>query len=673
MKITNSLLQVGARCTISAYPFEVAFVGDNSIRLSPEHGGTQRHLTFETINELIEQGDLEITYTPPPMDEGMLSSLTEKQFSALNRKLAYVQSVYKNHDNARSQKRIASTIAKTAKELGDSKPPATSTVAGWVKQWIEGQFDRRVFLPKLKPSRSDINNEDPALLAILRKAVNSVYLNRQKNTQSAVMAEIQILIAEYNASHDIQLEVPSREKLRRFINTLDSYEVSLRRHGKHYTNRKFRAAGISFVAREPLEMVMADGQVMDVVLVRENEDDTVDDIGRPFLTAFIDIRTRVILGFYISLAPFCGATLLRALKNAVVDDADKPKGIPGKLIIDNGADYQDSGFLKACSKLNILVEACKPRDPNAKALIERFFKTINTDLIHKLSGTTFSNPQERGDYNSQDMARLTIDDLRQHVETWIEDVYHIRVHRSLERAPLDVWNEEAPGCYPNTLSDKDAEILLRDERECTLVKGRIEVHGLQWKCPSLTTWEMTRRRLNKERKVIVRIDELNLSEVYIATKDEPTNFHKAYSRTPGYTQSLSLYEHKLLKDELKKKRITARMTRMADKALYEFRLEYYAALGHADDKVAKRKLERLRDLKVIRRLQQAETDASSTKQNQQIDMASSEQRTEKGTKPSAKADKKSSKTKARSSRVPALGSKPKSQFKITHINKRTPL
>ncbi|AFI84673.2 hypothetical protein Q7A_1855 [Methylophaga nitratireducenticrescens] len=671
MNITDSLLQVGARCTISAYPFEVAFVSDSGIRLSPEHGGSQRHLNFGTINELIEQGDLEITYTPPTIDEGMLSSLTEKQLQVFNRKLAYVQSVYKNHEHARSQKKIHKTIRQTALEIGDVKPPASSSVAGWVKLWIDGKYDRRVFLPKLKPSRSDINNENPELLVILRKAVNSVYLNRQKNPQSAVMAEIQILIAEYNASHDDQLEIPSKEKLRRFINTMDSYEVSLRRHGRHFTNRRFRAAGISFVAREPLEMVMADGQVMDVVLVRENEDGTFDDIGRPFLTAFIDIRTRVILGFYISLAPFCGATLLRALRNTVVNDSTQPKGIPSKLIIDNGADYQDSGFLKACNKLNILVEACKPRDPNAKALIERFFRTLNTDLIHKLSGTTFSNPTERGDYNSQAMARLTLDDLRHHVETWIEDVYHLRVHRSLERAPIDVWNEESPSCYPNTLSLKDAEILLRDERECTLSKGKIEVHGLQWKCPSLTTWEMTRRRLTKDRKVIVRIDELNLSEVYVATNDEPTNFHKAYSRTPGYTYNLSLYEHKLLKDELKKKRITARMTRMEDRELYEYRLEYYAALGHADDKVAKRKLERLRDLKARRRIKDVEkitTDERSKKSGNKADLTP---KPENFTRNAPNPEQDHSKTLPSKQVMPR--NKPKSQFEITHINKRAPL
>ncbi len=335
-------------------------------------------MPYAALNELIEQGNIEITYLPPSMDNGMLSALSDKQLEALNRKLTYVKGVCRNHDNPRSQVKIAATITQIAKEIKDKKKPSTSGVAEWVKRWIDGGRVQSVFLPKLKPSRSSILKEDPALLEIIRKAVNSVYLNSQKNPQSAVMAEIEFLVAEYNAYHDTPLKKPSKYKLRRYINTLDSYEVAKTRHGKYYANRVFRAAGISLIAREALELVMADGQVMDVIVVKKLEDGTTEEIGRPYLTSFIDIRTRTILGFYISLAPFCGATLLRALANAVVADGDRPKGIPLKLLIDNGSDYQDSGFLKACAKLNITVEPTKPREPNAKAIKERFYRTLLT-------------------------------------------------------------------------------------------------------------------------------------------------------------------------------------------------------------------------------------------------------------------------------------------------------
>jgi putative transposase len=670
MTITESLLQIGARCTISAHPYEVAHVGESSIRLSSEFGGNQRNLDFETINELIDQNDIEITYTPPTLNDGIFSALTEKQVATLNRKLNYVKGVCGAHDNARSQDAIADTIRVIAEEIGDEKPPSTSSVASWVKRWIDGGYDRSVFLPKLKPSRSSILCESPDLLEIIRESVNSVYLNRQKNPQSLVMSEIKIRIAGYNALHATPLPVPSKETLRRYINTLDEYEVVKQRFGKHYANRKFRAAGISFVAQEPMELVMADGQLMDVIVIKELEDGRFEEIGRPYLTSFIDIRSRCILGHHISLAPFCGATLLRALSNAVVADGAKPRGIFLKVLIDNGSDYQDSGFLRACAKLNIIVEPTKPRDPNAKAIKERWFKTLNTGLIHRLEGTTFSNPMDRGDYDSQDMARLTIEDLRAHVATWIDHVYHEDVHRTLERAPINVWKDEAPECHIDTLTQKDADILLRDEVERTLTQGVVEAHGLQWKCPALTTWEQTKRRLNQERKVSVRIDELDLSKVYILTPDrsEP---HIAYSRRPTYTQNLSLYEHKQIKEFTKQKRINDRLERLGDKELYKLRLEYKASLGHADHKIALRALERLRDYgnkDLPESNEQNSADESPNNSAPEPTPGNNESREpakgrrDESKSPPQKEDKEAT-----------TGSKPQSNFPISIVKKRNPL
>lgn len=611
MVITESLQQIGARCTISAHPYEVSFVSENGIRFSPEHGGSQRYLNYATLNELIEQEAIEVTYIPNPENNQTLSGLTEKQISTLNRKLSYVKGVYRSHTNPCSQRAIKNTVLTIAKEIGDLKPPSTSSVAGWIKKWISGGYHMLSLAPKMKPSRSYLLKEDPVILRIMEKAVRDVYLNEQRNPQTAVLAEITIKVAQYNASHEIPIEPPSKNKVTRYIKSLDAYEIARKRYGKAYANRKFRAAGRAFYATEPLDLVMADGQIMDIILVKKHEDGTIEEIGRPFLTAFIDVRTRVILGFYISIAPFCAATLLRALADCVVPDRENPKGIPQKLIIDNGSDYLDSGFLRACCRLNIAIEACKPRDPNAKAIIERFFRTLNTDLIHKLPGTTFSNPEDRGDYISQEMAKLTIGELRSYVSNWIEDIYHLSDHRTLQRAPIDVWNDEAPQCFPNTLDKQDAEILLRDERECTLSNGRIEAHGLQWKCTGLKGWEYSQRRLGHDPKVTALIDELDLFTVYVTTRDNPGRPQKAVSICPLYTQGLSLYEHKLVKAELKKKRIKARISRMKDKELYRLRLEFHAALGHRDDRIAKRTLQRLLDHKAALRLKDTSDEPSA--------------------------------------------------------------
>ncbi len=207
--------------------------------------------------------------------------------------------------------------------------------------------------------------------------------------------------------------------------------------------------------------------------------------------------------------------------------------------------------------------------------------------------------------------------------------------------------------------------------ERTLTKGVVEAYGQQWKCPALTTWEQAKRRLGQDRKVIVRIDELDLSEVYIATNDDPTHSHKALSRKPDYTRNLSLYEHKLIKAFTKTKRVKARMERMTDKELYRLRLEYKASLGHGDDKIARRKLERLRDYEVQSRLEmtypipEADPDTSEAPGSDTVEDSSPASIRNIPTESESPSNQKAG--------VFKRGNKPESKFEVTTITKRNPL
>ena len=369
---------------------------------------------------------------------GLRSGLTEKQRDVLNRKLKYVLGVTKNCDRPCSQRVISEVVQKIALELGDNNAPGASTVAGWIKRWRAGNREDAALMPEIKPTRINPNRIHVDVYNIIVEAIQTAYLNRQRNNQRAVLAEVQIRIAEANEQRDTPLVVPSRETIRKIVNSIDLFQRDKARHGVMYAQRRHRATGKGFVTAEVLELAMADGQIMDLILVDANG----KEIGRPFITAIIDVHSRCILSAFISLAPFSGATLLKAMSAAVVASPGLPKGIMSKIIVDNGSDYRHSGFVRFCNALDITIEPCPPRMPNGKAMIERFFRTMNEDLIHKLPGTTFSNPTVRGDYQSQQWARTTLEDLRKHVDNWIHEIYHTTPHRSLSRAPIDVWNEE---------------------------------------------------------------------------------------------------------------------------------------------------------------------------------------------------------------------------------------
>lgn len=64
--------------------------------------------------------------------------------------------------------------------------------------------------------------------------------------------------------------------------------------------------------------------------------------------------------------------------------------------------------------------------PHYGGIVERIIGTA-LQQIHELPGTTFSNPTERGQYDSEQMAALTLDEL----EKWLTlavATYHGTVH-----------------------------------------------------------------------------------------------------------------------------------------------------------------------------------------------------------------------------------------------------
>lgn len=60
---------------------------------------------------------------------------------------------------------------------------------------------------------------------------------------------------------------------------------------------------------------------------------------------------------------------------------------------------------------------------------------------HLLPGTTSSNPQELGEYDSKRHAPLTLRELDRNITLDIVGSYHHSIHASLGRPPITVWRE----------------------------------------------------------------------------------------------------------------------------------------------------------------------------------------------------------------------------------------
>lgn len=166
---------------------------------------------------------------------------------------------------------------------------------------------------------------------------------------------------------------------------------------------------------------------------------------KTYLIAFIDDATRVIpyaeFAFSESTSRF-----LPVMKKALLR-----RGLPERLYVDNGAAYRSHHLSLVCAKLGIALIHAKPRSPQGKGKIERFFRTVRAQLLARLQ--------------PDDTASL--ESLNRRLGAWIEGEYHHNPHRGLEGAtPLERWAASADAVrYPDPDTELDELFLFEAKRK----------------------------------------------------------------------------------------------------------------------------------------------------------------------------------------------------------------
>ena len=174
-------------------------------------------------------------------------------------------------------------------------------------------------------------------------------------------------------------------------------------------------------------------------------------IGRPWITLAVDVLTRMVTGFHLGLDAPSRVSIGLCLLHAVYDktswiaergiEASWPvAGLPETLHADNGPDFRSRAFERACRNQGIRIVWRLPGKPHFGGHIERLIGT-QMGAVHLLPGTTFSNPTERGEYNSSNAARMTLRELERWIGWEIAGHYHQRIHAGLHRPPIAVWRE----------------------------------------------------------------------------------------------------------------------------------------------------------------------------------------------------------------------------------------
>lgn len=253
-------------------------------------------------------------------------------------------------------------------------------------------------------------------------------------------------------------------------------------------------------------------------------------IGRPWITAAIDRCTRMIVALIVTFEPPSATTVLLLLRMMILGkdpllarypDITHPWpcfGLPRVIICDNGVEFHSQDFKDAVKELRIDVDWCPTRCPEKKGRIERWFKTLNSGILHILPGTTFFRLGDKDDRDPAMDATIGLERLTLYIYSFVVDYYHFKKHSELRCAPIKRW-DDATSVFnvrlPASRKDVDLACLKRDTR--TIRKQGIEFKGLFYqKKPDLQLIRIAQKGGDVE----IRSNSLDMGSIYVRGKQD---------------------------------------------------------------------------------------------------------------------------------------------------------
>jgi putative transposase len=272
---------------------------------------------------------------------------------------------------------------------------------------------------------------DPKVERVVAEQIESFWLKKEKPKFAALLRRIrESCLAE-------GLRVPHLRTVQRRVRDLVPASAARRRGDREAETAVTPSPG-QFSVNRPNALWQIDHTLVDVVVVDEQHR---RPIGRPVLTIAIDVCTRMVAGFHLSLeAPSSvsvGLCLLHAVydKSAWLDERGieipwPVAGLPEILPCDNGAEFRSRALAGACREYGIKLQFRPPATPRFGGHIERLIGTM-MGAVHLLPGTTFSNVKLKGDYDAEGRATFTLRELEKWIAIEIAGKYHQRIHTSL--------------------------------------------------------------------------------------------------------------------------------------------------------------------------------------------------------------------------------------------------
>jgi putative transposase len=535
------------------------------LQIEFEDTGELRNVPGEVLADMIANGEARIPMVASDQDLAKeveariardMHALPETIKQRMLRSAAYIDGLTLNGHLVSGHSAIREAVSTVAQQRGET-PPSLPTVYRWMKLWTAAYGDVRALAPADERRGNRLRRLPPPVIAIIEQAFNERYLTEERPSLASVHATVLKRVDDYNAvrpPHE-QVRRPGSKTIRRELQRRDRYEVMAARYGKRAADLEFGVFGRGPQTTRILERVECDSTKLDIFVV---DDARRLPLGRPWFTLLIDHYSRMPLGYYLGWEPPSAASLMLALRHAILPKTWMKQrhpeitgewpcyGIPEALVVDNGREYHSKHLELAARQLGIEIQHTKVKTPWHKGAVERFFGEVNRKALGAAHGKAFASIIERGDYDPKKNAVMTLTTLEKAICKWIVDVHGASVHSGITDVPLARWNENAEDAFrrlPANQDDLNVLISLMDRRVASRIG--IELHYLHFNSEELS---QLRSRLPKRRtptKLDIKIDPTDLAQIHV--RDPATlRYFSVPCVDQDYARGLGLWQHKVI-------------------------------------------------------------------------------------------------------------------------------
>ncbi|AVF57487.1 DDE-type integrase/transposase/recombinase [Pseudomonas fulva] len=484
-----------------------------------------------------------------------------------NQKLISLGAIHKHQwENLRAKFRLLKPLLNSG-DKSDADYEAVAKAAGksvrTIYRWIERYRETELLTGLMRSARSDKGsyNLSTELEEVITEQIDSVY---QVLERPSVKALYDAICAECRKRN---LQPPHKNTIGKRVANLPPRENDKKRLGVKRAREIYSPLRGSFPGADyPNAVVQIDHTPVDIILVDEEHR---LPIGRPHLTLAIDVATKLVTGYYLSLDPPGALSAGLCIAHAVMRkdvwlakrNIDVEWPIHGKMVkihVDNAKEFRGQMLTRACDEHDIILEWRPRGQPNYGPQIERAFRTFMSQ-VHTIPGTTFSNVVKKLDYDSDGKACMTLGEFDHWFAAFISSKYHHSPHKGIDGiAPISMYYRYVHGTdtqlgvgFPAPIEDEDKfrlDFMPFENR--SIQKSGVTINHIHYYAPVLRSYIGIKDGASKKsKKYIFAYDPRNLSVIYFYD-DEGMAYHPIpYAN--GSRPAISLWELNACRNRLK--------------------------------------------------------------------------------------------------------------------------